>query len=310
MSRVVSGSPGKGLAVVVLTLVCLAGLPRLSWSAPHSLTATLIDAEGNQHDLTQFAFRGAARFDYYVNGERRVVSFTDIDRIRFEGDAQAEEQDVIVTLRSGRQERGRFATGASISSDQNTDGGGGDTRGFSGNTQLGPFFRRAGQVREIIFRHADGQTVVPEAVLKATVITEDGRRFDLTGVRFRGTDRLDYRIGGRERFAELAKIAAVEFEPGHQEAEWRPAMLTLRSGRKVLIELDASVVRLAGETDKAYFERVNGAVTGTTAIGPVSLGVRDIKQLRLAPAPGSAVPDSASVTDSTAVRAAADSSSN
>jgi hypothetical protein len=307
MPRVVSGILGKALAVVVLAFV-LAGLPGSAWSAPPSLTVTLIDAEGNQHELTQFAFRGAARFDYYVNGERRVVSFADIDRIRFEGNAQAEEQDVIVSLRSGRQERGRFATGASISADQNTDGGGGDTRGFSGNTQLGPFFRRAGQVREIIFRHADGQTVVPEAVLKATVITEDGRRFDLTGLRCRGTERLDYRVGGRDRFAELAKVAAIEFEPGHQEAEWRPAMLTLRSGRRTLVEVEASVVRLAGETDKAYFERVNGAITGTTSIGPVSLGVRDIKQMRFAPDPGSAAPDSAPGADSTAARAAADSS--
>jgi hypothetical protein len=42
----------------------------------------------------------------------------------------------------------------------------------------------------------------------------------------------------------------------------------------------ASTVRLSGETDKSYYERVNAALTGNTGSGPFSIGMHHVKQIR------------------------------
>jgi len=39
-------------------------------------------------------------------------------------------------------------------------------------------------------------------------------------------------------------------------------------------------VRLSGETDKSFYDRVNAALTGRTSAGPFSMGMHDIKQIR------------------------------
>jgi len=44
--------------------------------------------------------------------------------------------------------------------------------------------------------------------------------------------------------------------------------------------VDAGIVRLSGETDKSFYDRVNAALTGRTSAGPFSMGMHDIKQIR------------------------------
>lgn len=276
MTRALSFRPSVGL-LTLLAALCLAAA---GWPASSQFQAVLVDLEGNRHEVAQFAYHSRTEFEYYVGGERRVVPFQEIDRIRFDGEPGAEEQEVLVSLRSGRRERGIFATGAGITPHQDADGGGGEVAGFSGNTSLGPFFRRAGQVREVILRHPDGEGLVPERVLKATVVTEDGNRFEVDGLRCRGGFRFDYRVGQRERFADLFKVARIDFEEGHLEDEGRPATITFWSGKKVVGEVDAGTVRLAGETDKAYYDRVSAALTGNTGVGRFSVGMRAVKQIR------------------------------
>ena len=44
--------------------------------------------------------------------------------------------------------------------------------------------------------------------------------------------------------------------------------------------VEASLVRLSGETDKSYFERVNRAFTGVVGSSPFAIGMHDIKHIR------------------------------
>ena len=44
--------------------------------------------------------------------------------------------------------------------------------------------------------------------------------------------------------------------------------------------VEASLVRLSGETDKSYFERVNQSFTGVMGSTPFAIGMHDIKQIR------------------------------
>ena len=44
--------------------------------------------------------------------------------------------------------------------------------------------------------------------------------------------------------------------------------------------VEVSLVRLSGETDKSYFERVNRAFTGVVGSSPFAIGMHDIKHIR------------------------------
>ncbi len=44
--------------------------------------------------------------------------------------------------------------------------------------------------------------------------------------------------------------------------------------------VEASTVRLSGETDKSYFERVNKAFTGKVGSGPFGIGMHAIRHIR------------------------------
>ena len=44
--------------------------------------------------------------------------------------------------------------------------------------------------------------------------------------------------------------------------------------------VEASLVRLSGETDKSYFERVNRSFTGVVGSSPFAIGMHDIKHIR------------------------------
>jgi len=266
---------------VVLSAVLL--WSATGWAVSSQLKATLVDRYGNQHEVEKFTCQGRLEIEYYVEDQRRIVPLQDIDRIRFEGERGDEEQIISVALRTGRRETGSILSGGNVAPHQDALGGGGTANRFSGVTKLGPFFILVSDVREVIMRHPESQEPPKELVLKATVITEGGQRFEVENLRYRNQTRLDYRIGRRQRFANLEKVARIDFAEGSSSEEFRPITINYWSGKTVQGTVDASTVRLSGETDKSYFERVNAALTGRTRAGAFSIGLHVIKQIRFHP---------------------------
>ena len=203
-----------------------------------------------------------------------------IKSMRFEGARGDERQRVIITLQGGRVESGTMVTDVNVAPAQNAVGGSKASLRFSGNTEVGPFSISVSDVREMILEDS-GKMPPPERELRATVITVDGKRFDLTRVECRGTRRLDYREGRRRRFVDLSKVAQIDFAEGSANEEQRPVTITYWTGKTVQGTVEASRVRLSGETDRAFYERVNAAWTGKTSLGGgFSVGMHAIKQIR------------------------------
>lgn len=253
------------------------------WAIPSSLKATLVDRAGNHHEVEKLTYQDRLNIEYYVEGQRRLVPMQDIDRLRLEGDARDEEQTIVVTLRTGRSETGSILAGSNVSPHQDALGGGGSASRFTGVTELGPFDILVRDVREIIMRHPESMPPAKETVLKATLITLDGRLLEVAGLQYRGKLRMDYNIGNKRRFASLEKVSRVDFTEGDTRQEMRPVTITYWSGKTVQGTVEASTVRMSGETDKSYFERVNAAFTGRTDSGAFSIGMHAIKQIRFEP---------------------------
>ncbi|MEE3258272.1 MAG: hypothetical protein VX293_03590 [Candidatus Latescibacterota bacterium] len=250
------------------------------WAATSPLKATIVDRYGNQHQVEKFTFQGRQDLEIYVEGQRQLVALTRISRLRFEGERGDEEQRVVLVLRNGGEEQGIMVTGSSSSPHQDAVGGGSSGRRFAGVTDLGPFFILASDVREVILRHPVGETPPADNVLKATIITMEGRRFEVENLRFRGKQRLDFFRGRKKRFIPLTKVARIDFQDGAIGVEFRPITATYWTGKTVMGVVEASIVRLSGETDKSYFERVNRAFTGRMGSGPFAIGMHAIKQIR------------------------------
>lgn len=251
-----------------------------SGAATSPLKATIIDRYGNQHQVDKFTFQGRQDLEIYIQGQRRLVELVRVARLRFEGERSDEEQRVVLEFRHGSQETGLMVTGGSSSPHQDAVGGGSSGRRFAGVTELGPFFILASDVQEIVLRHPIGEEPPPEKILKATIITTNGRRFEVENLRFHGKQRLDFLKGRNKRFIPLDKVARIDFEDGGTGDEFRPITATYWSGKTVMGTVEASIVRLSGETDKSYFERVNQAFTGVVGSSPFAIGMHDIKQIR------------------------------
>ena len=251
-----------------------------SGAATSPLKATIIDRYGNQHQVDKFTFQGRQDLEIYVQGQRRLVELVKVARLRFEGERSDEEQRVVLVFRNGLQEAGLMVTGGSASPHQDAVGGGSSGRRFSGVTELGPFFILASDVQEIVLRHPVGEEPPEEKILKATIITMNGRRFEVENLRYRGKQRLDFFKGRNKRFIPLDKVARIDFEDGGTGDEFRPITATYWSGKTVMGTVEASLVRLSGETDKSYFERVNRAFTGVMGSSPFAIGMHDIKHIR------------------------------
>jgi len=259
------------------------------WSAAgqaisSQLKATVIDRYGNKHEVERLTFRGRLNIEYYVADQRRVVPLQEIDRMLFEGERTSEEQTIIVTLRTGRKETGTIMTGTNVTPHQDALGGGGGASGLSGSTPLGPFDIMLGDVREVIMRHPESMEPAEETILKATVIAVDGKLFEVRDLKYRGKLRLDYSIGSKRRFVDLEKVSRIEFAEGGFSQEQRPVTITYWSGKVVQGTVDVSTVRMAGETDKSFYERVNAAITGKMDAGIFSMGMHQLKQIRFHPA--------------------------
>ena len=253
------------------------------WAISSPLKATLVDRAGNHHEVEKLTYQDRLDIEYYVEGQRRLVPLQNIDRLRLEGDPRDEEQTIVVTLRTGRSETGKILAGSNVSPHQDALGGGGSASRFTGVTPLGPFDILVRDVREIIMRHPASLPPAKETVLKATLITLDGKMFEVEGVEYRGTLRMDYNIGNKRRSAKLEKVSRVDFTEGGTHQEMRPVTITYWSGKTVQGTVEASTVRLSGEMDKSYFERVNAAFTGRIASGAFSIGMHAIKQIRFKP---------------------------
>lgn len=251
-----------------------------SGAATSPLKATIIDRYGNQHQVDQFTFQGRQDLEIYIQGQRRLVELVRVARVRFEGERSDEEQRVVLVFRTGGQEAGLMVTGGASSPHQDAVGGGSSGRRFSGVTELGPFFILASDVQEIVLRYPVGEEPPAEKILKATVITLNGRRFEVENLRFHGKQRLDFFRGRNKRFIPLDKVARIDFEDGGTGDEFRPITATYWSGKTVMGTVEASLVRLSGETDKSYFERVNQAFTGTIGSSRFAIGMHDIKHIR------------------------------
>jgi hypothetical protein len=252
-----------------------------SGAATSPLKATIIDRYGNQHQVDKFTFQGRQDLEIYVQGQRRLVELVKVARLRFEGERSDEEQRVMLVFRNGAQEAGLMVTGGSSAPHQDAVGGGSSGRRFAGVTELGPFFILASDVQEIVLRHPIGEEPPEEKILKATIITTNGRRFEVENLRFHGKQRLDFFKGrNKKRFIPLDKVARIDFEDGGMGDEIRPITATYWSGKTVMGTVEASLVRLSGETDKSYFERVNQAFTGVMGSSPFAIGMHHIKQIR------------------------------
>ena len=250
------------------------------WAATSPLKATIIDRYGNQHQVDKFTFQGRRDLEIYVEGQRQLMPLAKVSRLRFEGERGDEEQRVVILLRNGGEVDAVMQTGSSSSPHQDAVGGGSSGRRFAGVTNLGPFFILASDVREVVLRHPVGELPPEEKVLKATIITTEGKRFEVENVLFRGKQRLDFYRGRNKRFIPLAKVERIDFQDGGVGDEFRPITAVYWTGKTVMGTVEASTVRLSGETDKSYFERVNQAFTGQMGSGSFTIGMHAIKHIR------------------------------
>ena len=250
--------------------------------APHAasvpLSATLVDRQGNAYQVEKLTLNGREQIEYYVAGQRRVVSLRELSRIRFEGEAGQEEQPLTVVWPTGRSESGKVPAGASLAAHEDAIGGGGVAMRFAGNTSLGPFSIMVSEVREVVLTDA-GAVVAEAAPLRATLVTEEGRRFDLTNIQYRSGQRLTYWIGQHRRFADLAKVAQIDFAEGSATEEMRPVTITYWDGKSLQATVESGRVRLSGETDRVYHDRVNAAWTGRTGLGGFAVGMHAVRQV-------------------------------
>ena len=242
------------------------------------VAATLIDRQGNRFELTKLRVRGQSSLGYYLDGARREVPLREIERFRFRGGPREERQALVVHMRSGKVERGTFVI-ASGTPNVEALGGGAPPESATGSTRLGPFTILLRDVAEVVLHHPDAGPVAPKPPLRASVVNERGRRFEVQNLRFRGQREFAFQQGRRQRSLDMGKIERIEFtESG---VETRPVVVTLRSGKTIYATVDASTVRLSGERDLHYHARVDSAFTGYAGSSRFAIGLQDVRLLLL-----------------------------
>ena len=251
-----------------------------SWAITSPLKATIIDRYGNQHQVDKFTFQGRQDLEIYIQDQRKLMPLEKVARLRFEGERGDEEQRIVLVLRNGSEEKAVMQTGSSSSPHQDAVGGGSSGRRFAGVTNLGPFSILASDVREIVLRHRVGELPPADKILKASIITTEGKRFEVEDLLFRGKQRLDFFRGRNKRFIPLAKVERIDFQDGAIGEEFRPITATYWTGKTVMGTVEASTVRLSGETDRSYSERVNKAFTGESGSGPFGIGMHAVRHIR------------------------------
>jgi hypothetical protein len=261
-------------------LITLTGAAVCSVVAQQSdIVATVVDRAGNRHEVSKLTYQGGDDIEIYVGNQRRILKMQDVDRLTMQGDKNDEEQQVAISLRTGEVINATIFSGGSGSSPhQDSFGGGSVMQRFGGVTELGPFLILMSEVSDVLFLHPD--VAEPQIKLKATVINEAGERFEVSNLRFRGKRRFEYFQGLKLRSKEMERISRLDFSKAAAGTESRTVTITFRSGRTTQGTVDASTVRLAGETNRIYEKRVGSAFTGSSGTGDFGIGLNDVKLIR------------------------------
>jgi hypothetical protein len=250
---------GFGLVLIIALMIATQAMAA-------DLKATVIDRMGNRHEVKKMRYQVQNELEYYVNDQLYRIDLKKLNRLKFEGERGDEEQPVTIWKRDGNKVKARVLTGGDgIAPHQDSFGGGGGQSSFrlSGGTELGPFFILLSDVAEIYIHHPEGEILVKEEVLKATIIDMEGKRFVVKSIRYREAERFDINIGRKQRSIRMNKIDRIEFtETEGVSVELRPVRLVFWSGKVLQGTVDASTVRLSGETDRQYHNRVSAALTG------------------------------------------------
>ncbi|MBT5055543.1 MAG: hypothetical protein HOM68_03285 [Gemmatimonadetes bacterium] len=257
--------------ILLLVLACVTAAAAVPYQG------TVITRSGDRHTVANLDFQGRDEIEVYVDDVRRLLTFDQIDRLRF-GELRTEEIPVVLHLRSGDQLEAVISTGGGRNTPSaSTVGGARGTSGFTGTTQLGPFYILLEQIAEIRFAH-EGK---PESVVirPATVVDLQGRRFEVNSLRYRGRSSFDYQQDNQKRTKEMERITTLEFEDVEGQ-EIRPVVITFVTGRQTQGTVDAGTVRLSGETDAMYRRRVVEVFTGSTPQGPFAMGLHQLKLIR------------------------------
>ena len=260
-------------------LIAITGAAVCSVAAQQSdIDATVVDRAGNRHEVSKLTYQGGDDIEIYVGNQRRILKMQDADRLKMQGDKNDEEQQVAITLRTGEVINATIFSGSGSSPHQDSFGGGSVMQRFGGVTELGPFLILMSEVSDVLFLHPEAAE--PQVKLKATVINEAGERFEVTNLRFRGKRRFEYFQGLKLRSKEMGRISRLNFSKAAAGTESRTVTVTFRSGRTTQGTVDASTVRLAGETNRIYEERVGSAFTGSSGTGDFGIGLHDVKLIR------------------------------
>ena len=245
--------------------------------AAPNLTATLVDRDGNRYDVTRLRFQDRYELEIYADDVRQLIMLADVDRIQMSGDKGAEELDIVLQLRSGRELKATIYSGSSVSPHLGTIGPGQSAARFDGLTALGPFSIMLSEVRDVILHHqGEGES---EPSIHATVISVSGKLFEVTNLRYRSKTNFVYWQGRAQRSKEMSIISELEFGDT-VSGEIRPVTVTFWSGKKAQGTVDASTVRVSGETDRMFERRILSAFTGDTASGPFNMGLKPVKLIR------------------------------
>ena len=265
---------------ILPALIATTGVAVCSVAAQQSnLVATVVDRAGNRHEVSKLTYQGGDDIEIYVGNQRRILKMQDLDRLTMRGDKNDEEQQVAVNLRTGEVIYATLFSGGSGSTPhQDSFGGGSVMQRFGGVTELGPFLILMSEVSDVLFHHSD--PAKPRVELKATVINEAGERFEVSNLRYRGKRRFEYFQGLKLRSKEMARISRLDFSKAAAGTESRTVTITYRSGRTTQGTVDASTVRLSGETNRIYEKRVGSAFSGKSSSGDFGIGLHDVKLIR------------------------------
>jgi hypothetical protein len=240
------------------------------------VTATVIERAGTRHEVENLAVRGSTKLEYYVDGRRRLLDLTRIERIRVGGTAQDQQVPVTVTLRTGRVEKGEMIVDGGSSPSEDLAGGSYAGDHLTGRTSLGPLLLPLTDVQEILLEHDADEPLIPDAV-NGSIIDDRGRRFIVSDIRYRGDESFRYQQGRKKRRVALRHVSRLEFGDAIG-GEIKPVTITYKTGRIIQGEVDASTVRLPGEVDHVYFTRVDSAFTGQRPGGSLfGIGLQDVE---------------------------------
>ncbi len=272
---------------VALVLLMLALAATSTHATP--LTATVVDRNGDRHEVRNLAYQQQPEFELYVGDIRQLVRFSQIERLSLGGNTGERQLPATVTMRDGQVFKARMydAGAGGAAPHRSVVSGPTSHPGLTGSSDLGPFVLQLNGVRDILFHHTDE---AQEAVrLGATVVDTQGRRFEVDNLRFRNRTTFHYEQGRNRRVKQMARIARIDFEESSQATESRNVSVTFVSGKVARGTIEAGTVRVPGETDRLHQQRVFEAMTGTIAGAPFALGLHQVRLIRFRHADGDPV---------------------